>query len=102
MAKSKSRDPIPAGFATLAEAAEFWDTHDLGDYADQTQEVDVDVKIDRRGFLHRSRTGLGQEGFRLRRKARGESRDPDQRLAQREAGGCHLWEVNHVPASCPM
>lgn len=53
MAKSKSRDraPIPAGFASLAEAAEFWDTHDLADYADQTQEVDVDVKIDRRVFL---------------------------------------------------
>jgi len=51
MARSKSRDPIPPGFASLAEAAEFWDTHDLADYADQTQEVDVDVKIDRRVFL---------------------------------------------------
>jgi CopG antitoxin of type II toxin-antitoxin system len=63
MAKSKSRDrdPVPAGFASLAEAAEFWDTHDLGDYADQTQEVDVEVKIDRRVFLTALEPGLARK-----------------------------------------
>ena len=38
MAKSK-REPIPEHFRTLEEAGEFWDTHDLGDYWDQTEEV---------------------------------------------------------------
>ncbi|HEX3554263.1 MAG TPA: hypothetical protein VIA62_13635 [Thermoanaerobaculia bacterium] len=51
MARSKSRDPIPASFASIVEAAEFWDTHDLADYADQTQEVVIDVKLGRRTFL---------------------------------------------------
>jgi hypothetical protein len=26
------KDPIPENFATLDEAAEFWDSHDLTDY----------------------------------------------------------------------
>src|SRR3989442_12405871 len=38
MPKSK-REPIPKHFRTLEEAGEFWDTHDLGDYWDQTEEV---------------------------------------------------------------
>lgn len=46
MTKGKSRDPIPASFASIADAAEFWDTHDLGEYADQTSEVEVDVKLE--------------------------------------------------------
>ncbi|HYX24835.1 MAG TPA: CopG family antitoxin, partial [Thermoanaerobaculia bacterium] len=43
--------PIPARFASIAEAAEFWDTHDLADYADQTQETVADVKLGRRTFF---------------------------------------------------
>ena len=38
MAKSK-RESIPKHFRTPEEAGEFWDTHDLGDYWDQTEEV---------------------------------------------------------------
>jgi hypothetical protein len=44
MAKSK-RDPIPESFRSIEEAADFWDTHDLGDYWDQTKEVDFKVNI---------------------------------------------------------
>ena len=32
----------------LEEIAEFWDTHSLGDYWDQTHEVDFDVRATRR------------------------------------------------------
>jgi predicted HicB family RNase H-like nuclease len=35
----------------VAEAAEFWDSHDLTDYWDQTREVGVEVDIQRRMFL---------------------------------------------------
>ena len=44
----KSRDPIPEEFATLEEAAEFWDTHSLADYEDVQQEVtfDNDLKLE--------------------------------------------------------
>jgi hypothetical protein len=51
MAKSKSREPIPPTFASLGEAADFWDAHDLTDYLDQTQEVEAQVEIGRRTFL---------------------------------------------------
>jgi hypothetical protein len=42
MAKNKKfRDPIPEHFKSIAEAGEFWDTHSLADYWDQTREVRV-------------------------------------------------------------
>jgi hypothetical protein len=48
MAKNKiSREPLPETFATLAEAAAFWDTHSLADYEDLQQEVTFDVEIGR-------------------------------------------------------
>lgn len=37
------RDPIPDEFATFEELADFWDTHDLTDYADQLTPVAVEV-----------------------------------------------------------
>jgi len=51
MAGSKQRDPIPEDFASVQEAAEFWDTHDLADYEDRMQEVDFEVDLQRRVFL---------------------------------------------------
>ena len=38
--KDKSESRIPA-FADRREEAEFWDTHDFGDYWDETEPVDV-------------------------------------------------------------
>ena len=38
-------EPIPAHFATLEEAGEFWDTHDLGDYWEFTEEVEFEVVL---------------------------------------------------------
>ena len=47
----KERDPFPAHFGSIEEAAEFWDTHDLSDYADLTREATFEVDIQRRVFL---------------------------------------------------
>jgi hypothetical protein len=45
------REPIPEHFATIEEAAVFWDTHDLADYWDLTEEVDFDVDLKHRRYL---------------------------------------------------
>jgi hypothetical protein len=45
------RDPIPDQFSTIEEAAEFWDTHDLADYWDVTEEVDFEVHLRRQRYL---------------------------------------------------
>ena len=48
----KEREPIPAHFATIEEAAGFWDSHDLADYWELTEEVeDVEVDLQRRHYL---------------------------------------------------
>jgi hypothetical protein len=53
MARNRQeREPIPAHFGTIDEAAEFWDTHDLADYWDLTEEVaDVEVDLQQRRYL---------------------------------------------------
>jgi hypothetical protein len=51
-AKRKRVDPIPDSFSSPEEAGEFWDTHDLADYWDQTQPVtDIVFDITRRRYL---------------------------------------------------
>jgi hypothetical protein len=51
MANRKKRDPIPKHFKGIAEAGDFWDRHDLGDYWDLTKEAHFEVDIQRRVFL---------------------------------------------------
>lgn len=53
MEKNKQeREPIPMHFSTIDEAAEFWDTHDLADYWDLTEEVaDVEVDLQQHRYL---------------------------------------------------
>ena len=53
MAKSRQeRAPIPVHFGTIDEAAEFWDTHDLADYWDLTEEVaEVEVDLQQHRYL---------------------------------------------------
>ncbi|MBL7075501.1 hypothetical protein ISS37_09730 [candidate division KSB1 bacterium] len=41
----KRIDPIPDHFKSIGEAADFWDTHSLADYWDQTKEVYFDIEI---------------------------------------------------------
>ena len=43
--KNKERDPLPPPDATPEEIGEFWDTHNLADYWDETQEVEVQVNL---------------------------------------------------------
>ena len=46
MQKSKKHlETIPDEFKSLAEAAEFWDTHSIADYEEQFKEVKFDVNI---------------------------------------------------------
>jgi hypothetical protein len=63
----KKRDPIPGSFDTLAEAAEFWDTHDSADYEDMMVDVDIEVDIKRHIYF----VPVAQSIFgRVREKAR--------------------------------
>ncbi|RKU22187.1 hypothetical protein C6503_04260 [Candidatus Poribacteria bacterium] len=43
--KNKSQDPMPPPDATSEEIGEFWDTHDLADYWDETHEVEFQVNL---------------------------------------------------------
>lgn len=49
-AKEK-RDPLPEHFASLEEAAEFWDTHDSGDYDEYFVNVECEVALKKRTLL---------------------------------------------------
>ena len=57
----RKHDPIPKHFTSIAEAAEFWDTHDLTDYEDQTREVHFEVDLQRRVFLTALEPELAKE-----------------------------------------
>ena len=48
--KQKPIDLLPEEFASYEEAAEFWDTHDTTDYADDFETVKVEVKLKRRRY----------------------------------------------------
>lgn len=50
MPKNK-KGPIPKHFRTLEEAGKFWDTHELGDYWVQTEEVAMSFHLKRRRHL---------------------------------------------------
>ena len=41
----KKRDRMPPPDATPEEIGEFWDTHNLADYWDETQEVEFQVNL---------------------------------------------------------
>jgi hypothetical protein len=47
---SKKRDPLPAHFASLEEAANFWDTHDSADYDEHFVDVDFEVDLKKRSL----------------------------------------------------
>jgi hypothetical protein len=48
---SKFRDEIPENFESYEAAAEFWDSHDVSDYLDLTEEVpNVQIKLRRKHF----------------------------------------------------
>ena len=51
MGAQDSRDPLPESFESIKAAAEFWDSHDLSDYWDDTSEAQFDVDLERRVIL---------------------------------------------------
>lgn len=48
---ARKRDPLPEHFASLEEAAEFWDTHDSSDYDEYFVDVDVEVDLKKRSLV---------------------------------------------------
>ena len=48
---SKKPKPIPRHFQNVAEAADFWDDHDLTDYWDLTRKAAFEMDIQRRVSL---------------------------------------------------
>ncbi len=50
MRKMKQIDPIPDEFATVEQAAEFWDKHDTTDYPGAFRTVTVVAKLRHRHF----------------------------------------------------
>ena len=58
--KDKKRDPMPPPDATPEEIGEFWDTHDLADYWDETDEVEFRVNLK---SLQKRRQGEGHNSF---------------------------------------
>ena len=57
----KRRDSIPESFASIEEAAEFWDNHSTADYEDQMHDVHFDVNIQQRTFLVPIEGGLAKD-----------------------------------------
>lgn len=57
----KQRDTIPESFASIEEAAEFWDSHSTADYDDLMRDVHFDVDIQRRIFLVPIEGGIAKE-----------------------------------------
>lgn len=42
------KEPIPEQFDSIEAAADFWDSYSLADYWDQTREVEIEVRAQRR------------------------------------------------------
>ncbi|CUS03243.2 conserved protein of unknown function [Candidatus Promineifilum breve] len=73
---SESNDVQPTSISksqSLEEIAEFWDTHSLADYWDQTHEVDFEVRAQ-----HRRRIAVAPELFeKIEQQARLRGLNPE-------------------------
>jgi len=50
MSDAKVKDPLPEEFETIEAAAEFWDTHSLAEYWEETESVEFEVDLTRRVY----------------------------------------------------
>ncbi|HEY0082375.1 MAG TPA: CopG family antitoxin [Pyrinomonadaceae bacterium] len=66
----KKRDPLPERFATIEEAANFWDTHDSADYEEYMRDVECRVSIKQRTYMISLDSDLYRK-LRVIAKARG-------------------------------
>jgi len=48
---TKARDPLPEHFNSIEEAADFWDTHDSGEYEEFFKDVECTFDIKKRTHL---------------------------------------------------
>ena len=55
--KNKKRDPMLTPDATPEEIGEFWDTHSLADYWDETHEVEFQVNLKSRQDMSQDEIG---------------------------------------------
>ncbi|MBC8180664.1 hypothetical protein H8E88_06015 [candidate division KSB1 bacterium] len=39
------KEPLPDNFNSIAEAAEFWDSHSLSDYEEYQKDIDIEVEL---------------------------------------------------------
>ena len=67
---AKKRDPLPERFATIEEAANFWDTHDSADYEEYMRDVECRVNIKQRTYMISLDSDLYRK-LRVIAKARG-------------------------------
>ena len=63
--KNKKRDPMPPPDATPEEIGEFWDTHSLTDYWDETHEVEFQVNLKSRQNLSPDEDGTAEQNDTL-------------------------------------
>ena len=63
--KNKKRDPMPPPDATPEEIGEFWDTHSLADYWDETHEVEFQVNLKSRQNLSPDEDGAAEQSNTL-------------------------------------
>ena len=63
--KNKKRDPMPPSDATPEEIGEFWDTHSLADYWDETHEVEFQVNLKSRRNLSPHEEGAAEQSDTL-------------------------------------
>ena len=47
----KNKDILPENFDSVEEAAEFWESHSLADYWDDTHEVEIEINAPQRQWI---------------------------------------------------
>jgi len=69
MQKSKKKiEPIPDEFKTIMEASDFWDTHDITDYWDDTKEVKFKVSLKKEPKYIALEESIAKKAFNVAKK----------------------------------
>ena len=67
--RNSKRDPIPETFDSIEEMAEFWDTHDSGDYEDCFgEEVEFELEVGNSQLYFPVEKDLGRKLREIARK----------------------------------
>ena len=69
MQKSKKKtEPIPDEFKTIREASDFWDTHDITDYWNDTKEVKFRASLKKEPKYVALEENIAQKAFTVAKK----------------------------------